>query len=178
VVSDEEWFHRLGWEVSVSEDEAGVYEADLWPRANPRLRMYRVTRGVRPEIAIAHAREFMEGSLASRPGIGRHWPITVISVRYGGSYEGGRWGALPLRPGEIPPEATGHDIECQEWWEGPPVAVGLGATPDRAVAALDEVIDQCPHPDDRRHELLGGWICGYCQQWGDNEEPAQDSAPS
>jgi len=154
MVSDEEWFHRLGWEVSVAEGEAGVYEADIWPRANPGLRMQRVARGVLPEIAISHARELMEGSLASRPHFGRHWPITVISARYGGSYEGGRWAELPLGPEEVAPEATGDDTECQEWWGHPPVAVGLGATPDAAVAALDDIIDQCAHPDDRRQQLL------------------------
>lgn len=106
----------------------------------------------------------MEDSLTSRPEVGRHRPITVISVRYGGIYEGGRWAALPLRPAEVPPEATGNDVECQGWWERPPLAVGLDTSPDRAVAVLDDVIDQCPHPEDFRHQWLGGWTCGYCQQ--------------
>jgi hypothetical protein len=177
VVTDEEWFHRLGWEVSVSEDEAGVYEADIWPKANPGLRLYRVTRGVRPEIAIAHAREFKERSIASRPSVSRlgQYPLTIISTRYGGGYEGGLWAAFPLRPEEIPLEATGDDIECQDWWEDPPVAVGLGATPDRAVAALDDVIDQCLHPPGRRHEVPtppAGYLCSYCQQFRHHEEPA------
>jgi hypothetical protein len=52
VVSDEEWFHRLGWGVSAAEGEPGVYEADIWPKGNPGMWMTRVTRSVRHEIAI------------------------------------------------------------------------------------------------------------------------------
>lgn len=66
------------------------------------------------------------------------YPITIITARYSGSYEGGRWCAFNRHHWDIPSEATGSDIECLTFWEGPAAAlVGRGSTPDRARIDLE-----------------------------------------
>ena len=56
------------------------------------------------------------------------------------------------------------DIVCGDWWADPPVAVGLGATPDRALAALEEAVEQCGHPGDRSCPVPVGFVCEFCGQ--------------
>lgn len=67
----------------------------------------------------------------------RVYPVTIIRTRYGGVYEGGVWAAFALRPDRVPPEATGDDRACMVWWEEYGAGVGLGATPERALADLE-----------------------------------------
>jgi len=94
------------------------------------------------------------------------YPTTIITTRYQGAYEGGRWAALDCSFEEVPLAAIGDDIECAEFWNrahagayetgdfrawvearaGPPEArgraprrilnVGAGDTPEAALAAL------------------------------------------
>lgn len=89
-------------------------------------------------------------------------------TRHGGTYEGGQWAALPCHPDEFPPQANGDDIELRDWFTDPTIAVGVGETPDEALAALEAVIDACPHPPDRQNRVPGGYVCGFCDQlWGE-----------
>ncbi|MEA2660566.1 MAG: hypothetical protein QOH08_138 [Chloroflexota bacterium] len=65
------------------------------------------------------------------------YPVTIVQTRYGGIYEGGRWAAFLLRPEELPTDAFGGDIVCVPWWADFGDAVGVGATPDAALADLE-----------------------------------------
>jgi hypothetical protein len=65
------------------------------------------------------------------------YPVTIIQTRYGGIYEGGAWAAFNLHPEQIPDDAVGGDIVCARWWADFGKAVGVGATPDAALADLD-----------------------------------------
>ena len=163
---DRRWLERVGYLADVDEVEPGIYKTTLTHLRNRAIRYEDYSRGVSRDLAIAHARERLEEALASRPPRSRHdtWPITIIATRYNGGYEGGVWGALPVGPDEVPEEATGDDLECREWWESPPFAVGVGATPDRALAALDESIDLCTHPDQLQLKVPAGLICRFCMQ--------------
>lgn len=65
------------------------------------------------------------------------YPVTIIRTRYGGAYEGGDWAAFNCDEWDVPSEATGCDSECEAFWRGPKaVRVGVGDTPDHALAAL------------------------------------------
>ena len=64
------------------------------------------------------------------------YPVTIVQTRYGGIYEGGAWAAFLSHPEEIPPDAFGGDSVCVSWWSDFVYAVGVGATPDSALADL------------------------------------------
>lgn len=65
------------------------------------------------------------------------YPVTIIAARYSGSYEGGTWCAFHCYPHQVPPDATGSDIECMEYWHGDASAgIGRGQSPDDALADL------------------------------------------
>jgi hypothetical protein len=163
---DLRWLERAGYTVDVAEVEPGIYAVTLTHVKNRAMRYVNVARGASEHLAIAHAREQLEEALAERPRRGRHdlTPITIVATRYSGGYEGGVWAALPVHPREVPEPATGDDPDCQTWWERPPFAVGLGATPDRALAALDDAIDRCEHPEQLQFEVPAGLVCEYCKQ--------------
>ena len=48
--------------------------------------------------------------------------------------------------------------------ETPPSPVGLGGTPDEALAALEAVVDACEHPADSQVPAAAGSICGFCDE--------------
>lgn len=97
----------------------------------------------------------------------RH-PRLILDTRHGGIYErnrkgvSGTWAAFPCYPEEFPADAIGDDTECQEWWANPTIAVGVGGTPDEALADLESVIDACEHPLAYRHPVPAGFTCRYC----------------
>ena len=64
------------------------------------------------------------------------WPVTIISTRYGGTYEGGAWAAFNLDPEGIPEAVMGDDVSCSEWWGSWGGGVGVGATPQEALDNL------------------------------------------
>ena len=163
---DDKWLERAGYSVVTDEVETGVYAVTLTHTRNPAISYADYARGVSPALAVKHARQRLEESLAADRPLNRTgtWPVTIFATRYNGGYEGGRWAALPLAPEEVPDDALGEDIECREWWENPSVAVGLGATPNGALAALDVVIEECEHPDDRQRPVPAGRVCTFCQQ--------------
>jgi hypothetical protein len=102
------------------------------------------------------------------------YPRLIFKTRHGGVYEGGEWAAFPCHPEEFPPEANGDDIELREWFQSPPFAVGVGDTPDEALAALEKVVNECTHPPDRQHRVPGGSICAFCDElWGEPMTPAE-----
>jgi hypothetical protein len=65
------------------------------------------------------------------------YPVTIIQTRYGGIYEGGPWAAFNLYPEQVPDDAVGGDIVCAPWWADFGKAVGVGTTPDAALADLE-----------------------------------------
>lgn len=67
------------------------------------------------------------------------YPVTIIKTRYKGVYEHGRWAAFNLRPESVPGSVMGSDIECATWWDHFRAGVGLGETPDLALAALEQI---------------------------------------
>lgn len=44
------------------------------------------------------------------------YPTTIITTRYRGVYEGGRWAALDCSFEEVPLAAIGDELECAEFW--------------------------------------------------------------
>lgn len=65
------------------------------------------------------------------------WPVTVIKTRYGGTYEGGVWAAFNLEPDNIPDAVMGDDVSCARWWSEHQDGVGVGATAQEAIDALE-----------------------------------------
>lgn len=72
------------------------------------------------------------------------YPVTIISARYGGTYEGGRWLAFNCYDGQIPYAATGDDVSCAAWWDCSSDArrVGRGNTPNEALLDLALRLEQ------------------------------------
>ena len=73
------------------------------------------------------------------------YPIMVVQSRYGGTYEGGAWHALPSADaGWMWSEAYseymfGDDGDAVEFWQSPEAKmVGVGNTPNSAVLDLLE----------------------------------------
>ena len=61
--------------------------------------------------------------------------MTIIKTRYGGAYEGGSWAAFNAY--DVPMDATDDDITCCEWWVDHRHEVGVGKSPDLALADLE-----------------------------------------
>lgn len=64
------------------------------------------------------------------------YPLIILRTPYSGVYEGGLWAALVCEPQDLPKQALGNDLECAFWWREYRDGIGLGATPDEALAAL------------------------------------------
>lgn len=64
------------------------------------------------------------------------YPITIVRTRYSGVYEGGVWAAVACEPQDLPEQALGSDVECASWWGERRGEVGVGATPEDALASL------------------------------------------
>jgi hypothetical protein len=93
--------------------------------------------------------------------------VTILSSRYGGIYEPGRWIAFACWPGEIPPDWNADDMTCAEFFANRRGEIGGGATPEDAYADLLRLLDE------RRHSLgsLPGAIISGATigQHGDSE---------
>lgn len=66
------------------------------------------------------------------------WPCTVVRSRYGGTYEGGEWVALPLEFFAVPDDVSGDDGSCMAWFGDPDnfAWFGAGETPTAAISQL------------------------------------------
>lgn len=64
-------------------------------------------------------------------------PVVIIQTRYGGTYEGGKWAAFHCDEEQIPSYAQGSDVPCRHWWDYNSRWVGVGQTPDEALADLE-----------------------------------------
>jgi hypothetical protein len=71
------------------------------------------------------------------------WPLTILPARYQGGYEGGRWLAFPVQPGEMDhgplADWDASDVECAMFWrqvDEQRWPIGRGATPDTAYQDL------------------------------------------
>jgi hypothetical protein len=62
--------------------------------------------------------------------------VTIVSARYGGIYEPGKWLAFPCSPEAMPEEWNADDGTCMEFWRTRRHEVGGGETPDEALADL------------------------------------------
>lgn len=61
------------------------------------------------------------------------YPVTIIVDRYGGTYSGGDWVALPCYYHQIPDDGPdGDDISCMYFWKEYDGFCGLGRTPQEA----------------------------------------------
>ncbi len=67
---------------------------------------------------------------------GRYTPVTILATRHGGRYEGGEWAAFPYEAWDVPQDAYGGDRIAAEWWASNTSPVGVGDTPDAALADL------------------------------------------
>ena len=66
------------------------------------------------------------------------YPTTIVTARYGGTYEGGSWLAFPCDHEEVPSEAFDDDCTCAAWWASDSSKlVGRGNTP---TAAYDDLL--------------------------------------
>ncbi len=70
--------------------------------------------------------------------------MTVITeTRYGGIYEGGPWAAFAATDvGFDPGDAFAGDTFACAWWDAPTVPVGVGESPNEAVARLQRLIER------------------------------------
>lgn len=64
------------------------------------------------------------------------YPVTIIATRYGGTYERGLWAAFPISAERVPQDAVADDVTCAAWWADFGTTVGVGVTPDAALADL------------------------------------------
>jgi hypothetical protein len=62
--------------------------------------------------------------------------VTIFQTRYRGAYEGGLWAAVYAQPHEIASEAWEGDVYASGWWHDHASEVGVGDTPDAALADL------------------------------------------
>ena len=71
------------------------------------------------------------------------YPLTIIADRYGGTYSGGAFLALPLDFDEVPREIAGDDVTCATFWDENAndrlIPVGRGDTPQ---AAYEDLLKQ------------------------------------
>jgi hypothetical protein len=70
------------------------------------------------------------------------YPLTIFKARYCGVYEGGKWVAMNLKPGEIHPDAMGSDTECNSFFRDNEDKVGIGETMEEAVADLKKKMEK------------------------------------
>ncbi len=70
--------------------------------------------------------------------------VTVITqTRYGGIYEGGPWAAFATTDLAFDPgDAFSGDTFALAWWDTPTVPVGVGETPDQALARPQKLIER------------------------------------
>ena len=69
---------------------------------------------------------------------GRITPCVIVPSRYGGVYEGGPWLAFPTD--DVPTGAMSGDPFCAAWFAENEWWVGVGGSPDEALAVLIERI--------------------------------------
>ena len=68
-----------------------------------------------------------------------HYPVTIVSDRYHGTYSDAEWLAFPLDRDEVPEEVGDGDMEEMYFWDHYDEPVGKGATPD---AAFNDLIQK------------------------------------
>lgn len=66
------------------------------------------------------------------------YTVTILNARYGGTYEGGQWVALPCDSFMVPYAAVGGDTECSEFFCDPQMPIGAGGTPQEAADRLSK----------------------------------------
>lgn len=72
------------------------------------------------------------------------WPVTIVTARYQGGYEGGKWLAFNMEYGNVPEAVYGDDISCANFFDEynksnrkkNPLKIGRGDTPDDALKDL------------------------------------------
>lgn len=71
------------------------------------------------------------------------YPVTIITSRYGGTYEGGTW--IAFHADYVPREAVGDDITCSQFFSANSWFIGIGDSPDEAYADLKHKIERMRH---------------------------------
>jgi hypothetical protein len=94
-------------------------------------------------------------------------PVTITPDRYGGTYSGGAWLALPLDPSEVPDEPFGGDAFAATWWHGlGDVPVGRGDSPTAAYDDLARRLEAIrPTQIYGSADTLGGAMCSWALRW-------------
>lgn len=64
------------------------------------------------------------------------YPVEIVQTRYGGTYEVGFWAAFPAGTYNRESDAFGNDVAAANWWLENRSLVGVGASPNDAVADL------------------------------------------
>lgn len=76
------------------------------------------------------------------------YPITIIEDRYTGTYSGGLFTAWNRYACELPEGPAADDVTCMKFWLDNTEPVGVGNTPEAALADLEHKIfdelDTCP----------------------------------
>jgi hypothetical protein len=72
----------------------------------------------------------------------RLYPVTIVSARYGGVYEGAPWVAFARHPDELPIEWNAGDVFASPYYEEHSEEIGVGMTPDAAYRNLLEKVER------------------------------------
>ena len=88
--------------------------------------------------------------MPSNPDADIEFSVTIFQARYGGLYEGGRWIAYASHPWNVPHQVSGSDIETAEWFNDHSDDVGVGDSPNDALADLRGRVER------KRRERQGG----------------------
>lgn len=70
------------------------------------------------------------------------YPLTITLDRYTGAYSGGKWTAWNCEPGEIPEGPFADDVGCASFWADNRTPVGIGESPEAAIADLNRKIEE------------------------------------
>lgn len=85
------------------------------------------------EMTPEEYRDFFSSYKSYAPSL---YPVTIVTARYGGVYENAQFIAVLCHPDEMPEDITGDDIQCCYFFRDYSDIVGLGGTPDSALADL------------------------------------------
>lgn len=66
--------------------------------------------------------------------------VTIVSARYGGTYEPGEWLAFPVSPNNLPRDWDGSDVAAATFYSITPRPYGAGPTPDAAYDDLRRIV--------------------------------------
>ena len=75
-----------------------------------------------------------------------HYPMTIVSDRYMGTYSGGEYTCWPLPSYRVPYEIDEDNVTCGRFWrDADKSMIGIGNTPQEAIKDLENKISNNPN---------------------------------